>query len=51
MAEPNPTVASLLGFLRRRFALATVHFGMEYEEAGLRWFAARPWTEEPSADP
>jgi DNA-binding PadR family transcriptional regulator len=27
----------------RRFALATVRFGMEFEEAALRWFAARPW--------
>ncbi len=26
-----------------RFALATLRLGLEYEEALLRWFDARPW--------
>jgi hypothetical protein len=33
----------------RRFALATVRLGLEYEHAVLRWFDARPWDDSAAA--
>jgi DNA-binding PadR family transcriptional regulator len=34
-----------------RFMLATLRFGLEYEQAVLRWFDARPWATQPGRRP
>jgi DNA-binding PadR family transcriptional regulator len=44
----GPTSVPALTDRSRRFALATVRLGLEYEHAVLRWFDARPWDDTPA---
>jgi DNA-binding PadR family transcriptional regulator len=48
---PGPDPISVPGMTdhNRRFALATVRLGLEYEHAVLRWFDARPWDDSAAA--